>query len=120
MAFQSGHHHIHHRIMEDEEYYHMMLDDMERLERVHHHVSHPADYQLAEQHQHRAHNPFISGLRVAINSAFKSGLEKLQAVSLPGPTRTTYQEAQGLGSIWTRRSSASSTRTSSSFGSARC
>ncbi|KAK4180219.1 hypothetical protein QBC36DRAFT_41603 [Triangularia setosa] len=106
--------------MEDEEYYHMMLDDMERLERVHHHVSYPSDYQQAKQHhQQHTHSPFISGLRVAINSAFKSGMEKLQAVSLSSPTRTTDEEVQGLGSIWRRRGSASSTTTSSSSGSGR-
>ncbi|KAK4202164.1 hypothetical protein QBC40DRAFT_277076 [Triangularia verruculosa] len=93
--------------MEDEEYYHMMLEDMERLERVHHHVSHPSGYQQPDQSSH-THSPLISGLRLAINSAFKSGIERLQAVSLPNPTRS-------IG----RRGSASSTRTSSSSGSER-
>ncbi|KAK3984574.1 hypothetical protein QBC44DRAFT_11599 [Cladorrhinum sp. PSN332] len=65
--------------MEDEEYYHMMIDDLERLERVHHHTSHPSEHELLtrQMNQQPLHNPFVSGLRLALNNALKSGMEKL-------------------------------------------
>ncbi|KAK4163909.1 hypothetical protein QBC43DRAFT_55016 [Cladorrhinum sp. PSN259] len=66
--------------MEDGEYYHMMLNDLERLERVHHHTSHPSEHSellTRNLNQQSSQNPFISGIRVALNNALKSGLEKL-------------------------------------------
>ncbi len=59
--------------MEDEEYYHVMMHDLERLERVHHHVDHGESSMRRE----RLHNPFISGLRFALNDAISSGLARL-------------------------------------------
>lgn len=59
--------------MEDEEYYHMMVEDMERLVRVHHHVEPPDP----ARRQERLHSPWVSGLRLALNDAIKAGLERL-------------------------------------------
>ncbi|KAK4460183.1 hypothetical protein QBC42DRAFT_156787, partial [Cladorrhinum samala] len=75
--------------MEDERYYQMMVDDLERLERVHHHVSHPpaashaqplSEHELLDgmhQQQQSIQTPFISGLRVAIKGAVRAGVERL-------------------------------------------
>jgi len=79
--------------MEDEEYYHMMQDDLERLEHLHHHpedlpprrplpnnisdnrrttptLSHPA--------ADKVHNPWLSGLGLALRGALATGLETLR------------------------------------------
>lgn len=72
--------------MEDEEYYRMMMDDLERLERVHHHqepaANSPlsAEWETARQHQIRRRDssttsPWISGIRVAITGAVKAGID---------------------------------------------
>jgi hypothetical protein len=60
--------------MEDEEYYHVMLNDLERLERVHHHV----DHRDSKIRRERLRNPFISGIRFALNGAISSGLARLR------------------------------------------
>jgi hypothetical protein len=63
--------------MEDEEYYHMMLDDMERLERIHHHNLPSLDTPISPQaQQERLQSPWISGLRVAFDAILRSGLER--------------------------------------------
>lgn len=61
--------------MDDQGHFHMMLEDMERLERVHYHHKHP-DIRPTSQQQ-PSHNPWVSGLRVMVNDAVRSGLEKL-------------------------------------------
>ncbi|KAK4188631.1 hypothetical protein QBC35DRAFT_473469 [Podospora australis] len=127
--------------MEDEEYYHMMLNDLEHLERVHHHVE-PVPYPLgtsglfrsssssaaaAAAPQEPLHNPFISGLRLAIDSAVRAGLELLQSATTTAPHQvylhgqtnpTSHSGSDGSGSIW-RRGRRRSTDSSSSSGSGR-
>ncbi|KAK4214271.1 hypothetical protein QBC37DRAFT_421544 [Rhypophila decipiens] len=74
--------------MEDEEYYHMMMDDLERLERVHHHREPDAEFlawearqQGQSHHQHHLSrrdsltSPLLSGLRVAITGVVKAGID---------------------------------------------
>lgn len=60
--------------MEDGEYYHIMLNDLERLERVHHHIGHREELR---RQQERGYSPFISGFRLALSGAIKSGLDRL-------------------------------------------
>jgi hypothetical protein len=62
--------------MEDEEYYHMMLADMERLERIHHHLPVPDTPRTQRPQQERLHSPWISGLRVAMDGVVRAGLER--------------------------------------------
>lgn len=63
--------------MEDEEYFFMMLEDMERLERVHHHHQEFPDTRIPPPND-RLHSPWVSGLRLALNEAVK----KLRAGTL--------------------------------------
>ncbi|KAK3302781.1 uncharacterized protein B0T15DRAFT_315031 [Chaetomium strumarium] len=73
--------------MEDEEYYHMMLEDMERLTRVHHHYPSlpntrdpsPARQPHHQQQQPQPHSPWVSGLRLALDNALNAGLERLRS-----------------------------------------
>ncbi|KAK4238045.1 hypothetical protein C8A03DRAFT_33945 [Achaetomium macrosporum] len=75
--------------MEDEEYYHMMLEDMERLTRVHHHYpslpntrdpspTRQQPHQQQPQQPQQPHSPWVSGLRVALDNALNAGLERLR------------------------------------------
>ncbi|KAK4118413.1 hypothetical protein N657DRAFT_651322 [Parathielavia appendiculata] len=61
--------------MEDEGYYHMMLHDMERLERIHHHVEVP-DTASARPQRVQPYSPRISGLWASLDGAVKGGLER--------------------------------------------
>ena len=65
--------------MEDEEFYHCMLDDLERLERVHHHVEFVETGRQAERDiDHDApHSPLLSGLVSAVGGAVKMTFETL-------------------------------------------
>ena len=61
--------------MEDEEYYHMMQDDLERLERVHHHHSQYFNQRTSQPGDKPVHSALISGLRLAVLGAVKAGLD---------------------------------------------
>jgi hypothetical protein len=59
--------------MEDEEYYHMMVEDMERLVRVHRHVE-----RLDPPLKQRLHSPWVSGLRLVLNDVIRTALTRLR------------------------------------------
>lgn len=62
--------------MEDEEHYHLMIEDLERLERVHHHREPDAQFlQWEARQQESVTNPWVSGIRFAISGAVKAGIE---------------------------------------------
>jgi len=68
-------------VMEDEEFFHCMLDDLERLERVHHHAEFPPIYRynartFGDEH---THNPLLSGVVSALSGAVKTTIEALAA-----------------------------------------
>jgi len=64
--------------MEDEEFYQFMLDDLERLERVHHHVEFVETRRQAERDiDHAPHSPLLSGLMSVVGGAVKTTFEAL-------------------------------------------
>jgi hypothetical protein len=60
--------------MEDEEYYHMIVEDMERLVRVHHHVERPD----LPRRQARLHSPWASALWLVLSGAIIKALKQLR------------------------------------------
>ncbi len=78
--------------MEDEEYYHMMLTDLERLERVHHHNDPVPELEprpsttrrrdsissVLQRHMHTSH--WMSELRTAFSGAVRVGIDALALV----------------------------------------
>ncbi|KAK3358172.1 hypothetical protein B0T25DRAFT_541069 [Lasiosphaeria hispida] len=84
--------------MEDEEYYHMMLDDLERLERVHHHpefLPGPSwqqrntakDTATITNMQKHTSGPWLSGLRVAVTGTVKASVDLLMGSIVEGRSR---------------------------------
>ncbi|KAK0639818.1 hypothetical protein B0T16DRAFT_423775 [Cercophora newfieldiana] len=67
--------------MEDEEFYHFMLDDLERLERVHHHIEPPPTkpFTLKSFATEHTHSPLISGFVSTLSGAVKTKLEAVAA-----------------------------------------
>jgi hypothetical protein len=59
--------------MEDEEYCHMMVEDMERLVRVHYHVE-----RRDPPRKPRLHRPWVSGLWLVLNDAIRTALTRLR------------------------------------------
>jgi hypothetical protein len=60
--------------MEDEEYYHRMVEDMERLVRVHHHVERPDP----PRRQRSLRSPWASGLWLVFSGAIREALTQLR------------------------------------------
>ncbi|KAK1756467.1 hypothetical protein QBC47DRAFT_401369 [Echria macrotheca] len=77
--------------MEDEEFYHLMIQDLDRLERVHHHIEPPPPPEdIPHSHPHTTtrrrrlsavlsertiHSPWVSGIRTALGDAVRAGIE---------------------------------------------
>jgi len=67
--------------MEDEAFYDFMLDDLERLERVHHHrefvpETQESDKAVVGEHPH---SPVISGIVSAVTGAVKTTVDAVAA-----------------------------------------
>ena len=67
--------------MEDEEFYHCMINDLERLERVHHHVEHPPTklFNIKTFSINHTPSPLISGFVSTLSGAVKTKLETVAA-----------------------------------------
>ncbi|KAK4451040.1 hypothetical protein QBC34DRAFT_323422 [Podospora aff. communis PSN243] len=68
-------------VMEDEEFFHCMLDDLERLERVHHHSEFPPFYRYNTRtvESEHTHSPLLSGIVSALSGAVKTTIEAVTA-----------------------------------------
>jgi len=81
--------------MEDDEYYRMMMEDLETLERVHHHQESRPTQQHRKLSSAEDHSPWISGLRMAFHGVARTSIDVVRTKAASVKRRMSFASDSG-------------------------